>query len=704
MHALDDGDGVVADFLEDLRVPRLEFVGGEVGLVVLARRRRLGRAAARPRSPRIFILSIASCVCFRLVRSLRCSIVGPGCGYERITFSDAHDHFDERITIIDLLRPSQHCSINVIRTRARPDGEDFFMTRLLCAVAPLCCSSLHPLARRSSAASIEGTVRDSSGGVLPGVTVEARSPSLVGVQSAVTDDAGRVSLSGAAARAIRDHRDAARILARAVSRRTARARAECCKIDLDAGGRRRDRDRPGDRRARRSSTSSRTPRARTSRREIIERIPQGPRLHGARDVGARRHRRDAQPRHPDRRRQRRRQSLHDRRRRHDQSADRHVRQRRSRPTSCRKCRSSRAATTPNTARRSAASSAPSPSRGGNQYPRRARASTTRNDRLHGDVRPSLRLVPSEHERKPNTSPRRWTTSPTPSRSSISAGRSCAIVCGSTPATIRTGRKRRARSGSSQPADRHVRIQADRPALQLQRHRPGARQNLRGRFAARTSGPRGLTLPGIERDGTSHSNPSQFPMTNRTDQLQRLVLRRARLGRRTTRPTSTSRRPISPTVREGVGTFSDSLRHVFNGANVCNPNAVQGRAAVRSRDSRGPATAQWLLGLPVEQPRRARRSQPIQHQRDITRYLTWRGQHTLKAGVQFEHIENSVLSGAQARQSSVLERATTSRTTASAYRGRYGHYNVTRHVITAGGHHCRQPRPLHPGRVDDQSTG
>jgi outer membrane receptor protein involved in Fe transport len=38
--------------------------------------------------------------------------------------------------------------------------------------------------------SIEGVIKDSSGGVLPGVTVEARSPALVGVQSAVTDAQG----------------------------------------------------------------------------------------------------------------------------------------------------------------------------------------------------------------------------------------------------------------------------------------------------------------------------------------------------------------------------------------------------------------------------------------------------------------------------------------------------------------------------------
>jgi hypothetical protein len=38
--------------------------------------------------------------------------------------------------------------------------------------------------------SIQGTVKDASGAVLPGVTMEARSPALVGVATAVTDERG----------------------------------------------------------------------------------------------------------------------------------------------------------------------------------------------------------------------------------------------------------------------------------------------------------------------------------------------------------------------------------------------------------------------------------------------------------------------------------------------------------------------------------
>jgi hypothetical protein len=53
----------------------------------------------------------------------------------------------------------------------------------------LSCGSSLALAQEQGG-SIQGVVKDSSGGVLPGVTIEARSPSVVGVSMAVTDSRG----------------------------------------------------------------------------------------------------------------------------------------------------------------------------------------------------------------------------------------------------------------------------------------------------------------------------------------------------------------------------------------------------------------------------------------------------------------------------------------------------------------------------------
>src|SRR3954453_21078964 len=47
-----------------------------------------------------------------------------------------------------------------------------------------------PAAAQEQRGSIEGLVKDSSGAALPGVTIEARSPAMVGVQSTTSDGMG----------------------------------------------------------------------------------------------------------------------------------------------------------------------------------------------------------------------------------------------------------------------------------------------------------------------------------------------------------------------------------------------------------------------------------------------------------------------------------------------------------------------------------
>src|SRR6476661_8402066 len=76
--------------------------------------------------------------------------------------------------------------------------EEAFMRRrgfhLVVAVLAVCLlASTHAFAQgggASTTGSINGKVADSSGGVLPGVTVSATSPSSMGVQSSVTDTGG----------------------------------------------------------------------------------------------------------------------------------------------------------------------------------------------------------------------------------------------------------------------------------------------------------------------------------------------------------------------------------------------------------------------------------------------------------------------------------------------------------------------------------
>ena len=64
-------------------------------------------------------------------------------------------------------------------------------SRILIAIRVLAVLALSaPALAQETRGSIEGIVKDTSGAVLPGVTVEARSPALVGVSTAITDAQG----------------------------------------------------------------------------------------------------------------------------------------------------------------------------------------------------------------------------------------------------------------------------------------------------------------------------------------------------------------------------------------------------------------------------------------------------------------------------------------------------------------------------------
>src|SRR5262245_19124537 len=72
---------------------------------------------------------------------------------------------------------------------------------LVVALALCLVASTHAFAQgggASTTGSINGKVADSSGGVLPGVTVSATSPAMMGVQSSVTDTGGNYRFPGLA--------------------------------------------------------------------------------------------------------------------------------------------------------------------------------------------------------------------------------------------------------------------------------------------------------------------------------------------------------------------------------------------------------------------------------------------------------------------------------------------------------------------------
>jgi hypothetical protein len=207
------------------------------------------------------------------------------------------------------------------------------------------------------------------------------------------------------------------------------------------------------------------------------------------------------------------------------------------------------------------------------------------------------------------------------------------------------------------------------------------KNLRGRFASSIQRDRGgYGLPNSGPGGLSTSNPNQFPAVIRRDASNDSysgVLDWV-LNNHTYVNVTTTRYKVD---QHDVGTFSTALRHVFQGTtNICNPNAVPGSSGCRFPEI--PSSLQQISGysdnLSSSQFVRGGLSR-FNFNADVTRYETWHGQHTVKGGFQVERIVDDTLSGEQAPtvqlfwdQSYVLNDGRT-------MRGTYGYYNVVRFV-------------------------
>jgi hypothetical protein len=193
-----------------------------------------------------------------------------------------------------------------------------------------------------------------------------------------------------------------------------------------------------------------------------------------------------------------------------------------------------------------------------------------------------------------------------------------------------------------------------------------RKDLRLRLAAtneRVHG--GLALPNIQTNGTSTSNPALFPSPTRNDSYNDSYAAVADWV-----PEAHTYANLTLTAyRYGahdVGTFSDQLRHVFAGSNFQFPDI--------------PPSLQNVNGY-TDFPSSNRQVRDnfgsYNANADVTRYLSWRGSHTLKAGVQFEHQTNNVLSGAQAPTVTMNWDASYSTVDGRVVRGTYGYYKVER---------------------------
>jgi hypothetical protein len=166
-----------------------------------------------------------------------------------------------------------------------------------------------------------------------------------------------------------------------------------------------------------------------------------------------------------------------------------------------------------------------------------------------------------------------------------------------------------------------------------------RKDLRAKFSGSNERVKGgLGLPNIQTDGTSTSNPALFPAQTRND-----AFKDSYAGIFDWVPEAHTYVNLTLTAfRYGshdVGTFSTLLRHSFSGSNFQFPDIPPSLQNVNGYVD-NPASTQQVRDNFGSYNANA----------DMTRYFTWRGSHTLKGGIQFEH-RRTAYSPARRRQRS-----------------------------------------------------
>ena len=304
--------------------------------------------------------------------------------------------------------------------------------------------------------------------------------------------------------------------------------------------------------------------------------------------------------------------------------------------------------------------------GGNQYHGSVGIYYT-GDNLQGDVRQTLRLDPTnQNRRRVRHDPGRRLPDPEPIFDL--GGPILRSGSGSTSATTRPGPIAPAPCASATPA-RSAPSARSRSRRSCNYNVTGQiTGNLRGRFAASNQRDEGgYGLPNSGPNGVSTSNPALFPAVIRRDGsndsysgvLDWVVNNRTYVNVTTTR---------FKIDQYDVGTFSDALRHTFQASNFQFPEI--------------PASLQKTNGF-ADNPSSSRFVQGglsrFNFNADVTRYVNWRGQHTIKGGFQLERIVDDTLSGEQAATVQLFWDQSYALNDGRRLRGPYGYYNVVRFV-------------------------
>ena len=195
---------------------------------------------------------------------------------------------------------------------------------------------------------------------------------------------------------------------------------------------------------------------------------------------------------------------------------------------------------------------------------------------------------------------------------------------------------------------------------------------------------GSSLPVKEPDGTSNSNPALFPNPLHTNSTNDSYIGELSWVVRPNFFVNTSVGYFNMNAFQVTDTtFSSALRHSFGASNTC--TGAPGSSGCPFPEI--PASLQQLNGF-VDNPVSTRNVRDkygrVGVNVDGTYYASFAGQHTLKAGVQWERLSNDVLTGAQAQTVTLQWNAqrVTLDDPPRQVRGPYGYYTVSR-IFTEG---------------------
>ena len=304
--------------------------------------------------------------------------------------------------------------------------------------------------------------------------------------------------------------------------------------------------------------------------------------------------------------------------------------------------------------------------GGNQYHGGAGIYFT-SDGLQGDVRQTLRLSPT------NQNVAEYVTTPVDDYSSPDAVFNLGgpirtdrvwFFAGYNPSW--TDRSRTVRFNSTG----QVATFDQRPASKILNYNVSGQiaSGLRARFAAANQRDRGgYALPASGPNGVSTANPALFPSVIRRDASNDSYSGVVDwvVNNRTYVNVTTTRYKVD---QHDVGTFSTALRHQFMASNFQFTDIPASLQNVNGFTDH-PSSSQFVRGGLSR----------FNFNTDVTRYASWRGQHTVKAGLQVERIVDNTLSGEQAATVQLFWDQSYALNDGRRIRGTYGYYNVVRFV-------------------------